>query len=349
VTHAIRLAGADGVADPETLSSIVGPVRAVSRAVLATSGYSSARHERLEITLATGEVRQLVVKHLRPAGDWTARRTGDQLGREALLLAEPSLAGVWDAIVCPYLAYWSGGGEIGLVMNDLSPFLLPDMRAPLSEDQEEQLLMALAGLHAQSWLSPALALPWLARAEHYAGFLDAPSAAGSSLAELPAALRERVRRGWTAAGRLLPAPIAAAMIRPADEVARDWMSLPRTLLHGDVKVANFALMPGRKVAAFDWAMLGAGPATMDIGWYLGVNASRLARPKDEFLARYRALLAERLGSPLHDALWESLQRVAVITGARMMLWSKALALESGGAGSQQEWTWWVEHLEAAIR
>jgi hypothetical protein len=96
-------------------------------------------------------------------------------------------------------------------------------------------------------------------------------------------------------------------------------------------------------------MLGTGPATVDIGWYLGVNASRLARPKDKFLARYRVLLAERLGSPLHDALWDSLQRVAVICGARMMLWSKALALESSGPGSQEEWTWWVEHLEAAIQ
>ena len=171
------------------------------------------------------------------------------------MLGESALAAVWDEVTCPYLAYWSVGGEIGLIMDDLSPFLLPDVRTPLSEDEEELLLAALAGLHARFWSSPALDLPWLARAEQYAGLLDA-------------------------AVRHLPTAIAAGMTRPATEVARGWSALPRTLLHGDVKVANFAIMPSRTVAAFDWAMVGSGPATIDVGWYLGVNASRLARPTD---------------------------------------------------------------------
>ncbi|HEY7728921.1 MAG TPA: phosphotransferase [Candidatus Eisenbacteria bacterium] len=71
--------------------------------------------------------------------------------------------------------------------------------------------------------------------------------------------------------------------------------LPRTLLHGDAKVANFALMPDSRVAELDWALVGAGPASVDLGRYLAVNASRLARPKEEAVARYRTLLAERLG------------------------------------------------------
>jgi hypothetical protein len=345
---AVRLTGADDAIDPEKLARLVGPVRSLSCTRLTTSGYSTAQHDRLEITLASGATRRLVVKRV-PATDWTAHRTGEQLGREALLLGEPALAAVWEPIECPYLAYWSGDGEIGLVMDDLSPFLLPDVRAPLSEDQEERLLVALAELHAQFWSSPALDLPWLARAQHYAGFLDSPSASSDSLIGLPVALRERVRLGWAAASRHVPASIAAALARPAADVARDWITLPRTLLHGDVKVANFAIMPSRQVAAFDWAMLGTGPATVDVGWYLGVNASRLARPKDKLLARYRLLLTERLGSPLHETLWDSLSRVAVICGARMMLWSKALALEANGPGSRDEWKWWMEHLEAAIQ
>ena len=349
-----RLAGADDVLDRDQLAAFIGPVRAIARTPLVTTGYTAAHHERLDVTLSTGELRRLVVKRVRPAEDWTASRTGDRLGREATLLGEPALAAVWETIECPYLAFWSALGEIGLVMDDLSPFLLPDVRAPLSEEQEEQLLTALAGLHARFWRAPALDLPWLARAEHYAGLLDARSAANddtdarTAAAGLPATLRQRVQLGWAAARRRLPASFAAALATPAADVARAWAGLPRTLLHGDVKVANFALMPGHKVAAFDWAMLGTGPATIDVGWYLAVNASRLARPKDELLARYRALLTQRLGAPLSDTLWDSLVRVAVIGGARMHLWSKALALESDGTGARAEWAWWVEHLEAAL-
>ena len=345
-----RLAGPEDAVDPDKLAGFIGPVRAVVRVPLATAGYTAAHHERLEVTLSTGEVRRLVVKRVRLAADWTACRTGDRLGREAALLGEPALAAVWEVIECPYLAFWTAEGEIGLVMDDLSPFLLPDARAPLREDQEEQLLAALAALHARFWFSPALELPWLARAEHYAALLDAHSApSGDAATELPSPLRERVERGWATARRRLPVSVAAALARPAAEVAGSWASLPRTLLHGDVKVANFALVPEHSVAAFDWAMIGTGPAALDVGWYLAVNASRLARPKEDVLARYRVLLTQRLGQPLSDELWGSLVRAAVICGARMLLWSKALALDADGPGSREEWAWWVERLEAAIQ
>ncbi len=261
-----RLASADDVLDPHQLGAIIGPVRTISRTPLVTTGYSAAHHERLDVRLSTGELRRLVVKRVQLATDWTACRTDDRLGREATLLGESALAALWDVIECPYLAFWAGSGEIGLVMEDLSAFLLPDERTPLSEAQEEQLLTALASMHARFWSSPTLDLPWLANAEHYAGLLDAASAADVGPGgALPAPLRQRVQRGWAAARRPLPPSVAVALARPAGEVARSWAGLPRTLLHGDVKVANFALMPHQKVAAFDWAMLGTGPVSVDLG------------------------------------------------------------------------------------
>ena len=87
-----------------------------------------------------------------------------------------------------------------------------------------------------------------------------------------------------------PAPRQGPLGRPASVLAADCAGLPWTLLHGDAKVANFALLPGRRVAAFDWQLLGIGPATLDLGWYLAVNAGRLARPKEHVIARYRDLL-----------------------------------------------------------
>src|SRR5262249_20184265 len=76
-------------------------------------------------------------------------------------------------------------------------------------------------------------------------------------------------------------------------------------------------------------------------------ASRLTRTKEEALARYRQLLSERIPAPLPDSLWEELVQVGLLTGARMLLWSKALAVEAGRPGARAEWDWWAERLDAA--
>jgi aminoglycoside phosphotransferase (APT) family kinase protein len=120
--------------------------------------------------------------------------------------------------------------------------------------------------------------------------------------------------------------------------------LPRTLLHGDAKLANFALLPSGECAAFDWALVGSGPATLDLGWYIAVNAGRLARPKEEVIVRYRVLLESKLGAVLSDEVWEQMVAVGILCGALMLLWSKALALESGSTKARSDWQWWINQL-----
>jgi hypothetical protein len=334
--------------EPEVLAAVTGPIAALERAPLATVGYTAARHERCALTLRTGERRGLVVKRVRLSADWTARRSGDRRGREAALLAEPALDAVWEAFACPYLAFAATEDAVALVMDDLAPFLLPDVREPLGEAQEERLLAALATLHARFWTAPALELPWLARPAHFAGLLDARCAADpDACALLPDALRDALVRGWQAALARLPGVVVGQMQAPAEEVAWLWEGLPRTLLHGDAKVANFALLPDGAVAAFDWALLGAGPASLDLGWYVAVNATRLVGTKEETLDRYRALLAARLATPPSDAMWEAMVRAGLVVGARALLWSKAVAVERDRPGARAEWAWWVERLEAA--
>ena len=349
----LRLDSPHDASEKKALAAITGPIRSLVRTPLITIGFTGASHERLQLTLESGEQRSLVIKRTATSRDWTAIRTSDYAGREAAMLGEPALHAIWAAFACPYLAYAIAGDEIAVVMNDLSPFLFPDVRQPLAEDQEERLLSAIAALHAIFWTAPsdrsvALDLPLLARPEHHVGLIDACCAADAEAsASLPAGLRDSVQRGWTAALERLPARLFALMTTPASEMTPFWEKLPRTLVHGDVKVANFALMPDGRVAAFDWALLTAGPASIDIGWYLAVNASRLAGSKDDALARYRRLLTARLPAPLPSALWATLVRSAIIFGARMLLWSKALAVEAERPGALAEWNWWLEQLEAA--
>jgi aminoglycoside phosphotransferase (APT) family kinase protein len=154
----------------------------------------------------------------------------------------------------------------------------------------------------------------------------------------------RPRRGWEEAIRLLPAAIAARLLRPPEDILRSWGPLPRTLLHGDSKVANFAILPDRRVAAFDWGCIGAGPASLDLGWYLAVNATRIRGTKESFVARYRERLEAALGHSLPEGMWSALVSAAVESGAMMLLWSKALALERDDAAARAEWDWWVAIL-----
>ena len=345
----LRLTDPNRVSEPEMLAALTGPIRALESSQLATIGYTAARHERLEITLQTGERRRLLVKRIRPSIDWTARRTEDRYGREAAMLAEPALGPIWEAFACPYVAFAADVDKVALVMDDLTPHLFPDVREPLRDEQQERLLLALATLHARFWSSPVLGLSWLAQPEHYAEMLGAHCAADPTGTTLPDALRESVTRGWAAALKRLPPAVTSVLAAPAAEVAWLWHELPRTLLHGDAKVANFALLPDQRVAAFDWALLGAGPATLDLGWYLAVNATRLSRTKEETIARYRALLTPGLATPVPDALWGSLVRAGIVVGARMLLWSKALAAEAERPGARSEWAWWAERLDAACQ
>lgn len=343
-----RLARLDALIDPVALEPIVGRIVALTRAPLATPGFSGSTHERLTLTMSDGSVRTLVLKRTRIADDWLVRRTGDRLGREGLLLAEPALADVWTSFASPYLAWAATEGELALLMTDLAAHLLPDVREPLAEEQEHRLLAALADMHARFWETPALNQPWLTRPAQWVDLLS-PGAVEAQLdAGVTAPVVARAREGWAIALSRLPARVADLMREPPERQLAPFAHLPRTLTHGDVKVANFAPLPDGRIAAFDWAIMGAGPVAMELGWHLAVNASRLPGTREETIARYRRLLESAVGCRLGDAFWRDSESLAVRAGALTLLWSKALALDAGGDRARTEWNWWVERLEASL-
>ncbi len=340
----VRLPSIDALSDPDALAAVVGPVASIERSPLVTLGYTYTGNtlERLDLRLASGGRRTLVLKRTATTLNWVGRRSGDAVGREAALLAEPALTGVWEVLGCPYRAFAAHGGDAGLLMDDLSDHLLPDIDEPIAVADEDTLLAALAALHARYWESDVLRLPWLAAPAVRFALLGPQAATEEARRPSPDAFFDDVRRGWETAFSRLPPHVKDLLGRPASVLAADCAGLPSTLLHGDAKVA---LLPGRRVAAFDWQLLGVGPATLDLGWYLAVNSGRLARPKEHVIARYRDLLESRLTRPLSNLLWERMVSVGVLCGALMLLWAKALSLEeSGSPYAVEEWNWWVTQL-----
>lgn len=333
------------LAQPEVIASLLGPITSIERSPLATPGFSGSTHERLRVRLASGDAAGLVLKRTEFRRDWTLARTDDRAGREGSLLAEPALAGVWEAFACPYLAWGADADALGLLMVDLAPHLLPDVREPLAEPQEERILAALATMHARFWESPVLALPWLTRPHHLFDLIGARAALDAAHPGLAHPILERAHTGWQTAFALLPPPLVRLLSEPATVLAARGAHLPHTLTHGDVKMANFALMPDGRVAAFDWALVGACPVALELGWYLAVNATRLAGSKEQTIARYRRLLEAALGLALGDVFWADTEHQAALAGGAMLLWSKALALETGGVRARAEWDWWVARLE----
>jgi hypothetical protein len=343
----VHLPSIDALSDPDALAAVVGPVAFIERSPLVTLGYTYTGNtlERLDLHLASGGRQTLVLKRTATTLNWPAWRSGDAVGRETALLAEPALTGVWEVLECPYRAFAVRLGDAGLLMDDLSDHLLPDIDEPISVADEEALLAALAALHARYWESDVLRLPWLAAPVVRFALLGPMSSTEEARRPSPDVFFDDVRRGWEIAFSRLPSHVKELLSRPASVLAADCAGLPSTLLHGDAKVANFALLPGRRVAAFDWQLLGAGPATLDLGWYLAVNSGRLARPKEHVIAHYRDLLESHLTRPLSNLLWERMVSIGILSGALMLLWAKALSLEeSGSPQAAEEWNWWVNQL-----
>ena len=328
------------------LEDILGaPIASLDVEPLLHAGYSGASLDRLDVHLRDGRRERLIRKRIRLAADWTAYRTDDVRGRQALLLAESRLSGVWDVFESPYLAWTESDGEVTLLMRDLAEWLLPDLDEPLDLVQEDRLLATLARLHARYWRCPLLdELEWLAQPRQLLAVLGPETNAPE-----PYPLQDMVGDGWSLALDMLPRRVADWLVRAAHALAQTLPDSPRTLVHGDAKVANFALLPGSRVAAVDWAWVGAAPCTFDVGWYIAVNAGRLARPKEEVLSRYRGLLHDALGEPLREDVWRRLRNFAVLSGARMLLWEKALAAREGSVHAGREFAWWAEAVEQLAR
>jgi aminoglycoside phosphotransferase (APT) family kinase protein len=147
--------------------------------------------------------------------------------------------------------------------------------------------------------------------------------------------------------RHLPAAQASVLRQPAETLAARARDLPHTLVHGDCKVANFAFLPDGRVTAFDWALAARAPVTLELGWYLAVNASRVSANKDAAFARYRAALDRARGRALPDDTWRRIETESALAGAAMLLWSKALAFEEGTPQARAEWEWYLERLPRA--
>jgi hypothetical protein len=331
--------------DPDCLSQVAGPIATVEVTPFTAIGFSGSALYRVQAVMANGSTKNFVFKRTELKADWLSQRTNDRIGREVALLGEKDLEAVWTKIVNPYVAFAREEDSSGLLMDDLSGYLFPDIREPIELAAEDIIIDTIASLHALFWDSPVIKkISWLSTPIDYLGLLTPGAHAEDEYCPPPDKIRTNISDGWKLALELVSPRVRKYLCRPVDEIFQSWKNLPVTLLHGDLKIANMAIVPGERLALFDWPLVGCAPCSIELGWYIAVNATRLAGTKEAFLTKYRNSLQTHLKQTIDEETWQQIIKLAIVSGALMMLWSKAL----GRSRSEEEWEWWNNRLEEVV-
>jgi thiamine kinase-like enzyme len=219
-----------------------------------------------------------------------------------------------EPLVAPYLGTASDGAGIAILMPDLSAELIawdrPAHVPNLSVETIDRVLDGVARLHAMPWAeyratTSDWSWPWCPLRERL--LLLTRSAAEAYRAD-GLAVGARFLAGWDAFDRTAPAAARALVERlsadPAplvDALGR----LPPTGLHGDLKLANVALLDDGRMALIDWQMMALAPVAVELGWMLVANSASLPIDPDAVLRRYRRAAERAATDSMHlGATWQ---------------------------------------------
>ncbi len=313
---------------------------AVGREAMVTPDSKSGAHfERVTID---GEPH--VVKYLHVDDDWIMRATGDlacrplTVWRSGMLDRLPSC--IDHGVVGAATGLGRNGWGAALLMRDVSSWLVPEGDEAVPLEQHLRFLEHMATLHASFWgwhdtigLTPDL--------HRFTEF--SPDNIGLERARGgPDPVPRLIVEGWARYAAVAPAVADAVLALAADPtpLADALHSCPHTFLHGDWKMGNLGSLPDGTTVLLDWAMPGEGCPTLELAWYLAINAAKLPQSKEDSAIAYRAAL-EALGVATAP-WWDRALDLALVAGSVWFGWEKAL----GGPGP--ELTWWVERAEAGL-
>jgi hypothetical protein len=314
---------------------------ATDRLAMATAdSKSGARFERVVIG---GQPH--VVKYLHVDDDWIMRSTGD-LGCRPLTVWRCGLLDripdcIDHAVVGAAAGLGRNGWGVALLMRDVSPWLVPEGDRPVPLDQHVGFLAHMAALHATFWgwtdgvgLAPPM--------HRYLEF----SPDGIALEERrgwPDPVPPLIMQGWERFDRVagtVAAPVMELVHDPSPLVAA-LAEVPQTLVHGDWKMGNLGTRPDGRTLLLDWAVPGQACPTVELAWYLALNAARLPHPKQEAIELYGRCLEDQ---GIATAGWWSRAVELGLLGAVVWFgWEKAL----GGPGP--ELSWWLDHAAEGLR
>jgi hypothetical protein len=329
---------------------------------------------------------RFILKRISTATDWIVRATHDIALREGFIAG--SALRLADPLVGPYVGVGSDGAGVAILMPDLSDELIAWERGHnpvIGPATLDRVIDAVARLHAMRWVdyrptSRDWGWPWCPLRDRLL-LLSRPSAERYRAEGL--AVGERFLAGWDAFDRSAPAEATALIDALSADPSRLLTALgrlPSTGLHGDLKLANVALLDDGRVALIDWQMMTLGPVAVELGWMLVSNASVLPISPDDVLTSYRRSAVRAARDPLRIGArwpdggpdgpaiilpprgldptigdWEAQRDLTWIVGLLLRGWRKGLDAEAGGrlpsgVTAAEDLAWWCERaLEGAGR
>ena len=261
----------------------------------------------------TADDRLLIMKRLFPTRDWILIASDDQQCRSVRLWQYGVLDRLRPHLEHARLAACQERDEYAILMEDVSRGLFP-FGQEVPELSIHRLLDALAAMHAMFWEDDDLRDPnlglcnikeeltccWPVQFERYRTY-------NPQTVDL-------LTRGWAALFDMLEPDvrdIVQSLMNNLTPVLDILAQYPSTLIHGDYRTGNLALLPETdQVVAFDWQAAGYAPALIDICWFVMTGEFFL---RQELLAAYyREQLAVRLGNRFDPDQWQSMYEVGCL-------------------------------------
>lgn len=298
------------------------------------SGKSGARLER--VRLADG--RSVIVKWMRPRGDWQMRATRDPGIRDALVFRSGLLHHLPSPAAHPILEVIGDcGDEVGLVMRDVTEGLLQAGRR-VTRAEIRRLLEATSAMHRA--LRDVEVAGLCSPEDRY--LLLSPDVVAEASSEQNA-IRRRALAGWARFFQMAPAGISDAVTTLHGDIRQLTSRLqrfPTTIIHGDLHFANVAMLPN-EVVLLDWGLLTTrAPASTEFAYFLMMrnHHAPAGATLDELVAEYLAVAPETPPGEL---------ALALLGSVVMFGWALALRAVTGPAGDE-ELRWWLDHAAAGL-
>ena len=330
-------------------------------------------------SMLDGYGRRFILKRTSLAKDWIARATHDEDLREGWLAAKPPDALTWiRRPVVPYLGAAADGDGVAILAPDLSTELIswerPGHDPAVDADTLTRVVQAIARLHSLPWSRSIESAaegegdpppPWCPLPERLT-LLTKQSALGYAAAGNP--VGDRFLAGWEAFDRHAPAMARDLVERLGDDVrtlVAALGALPSVGLHGDLKLANVALLPDDRVGFIDWQMTLPAPVAVEMGWFLVSNSGSLPVDPEDVMTGYRSSLewdSDRwsFGNEPHDFAglagdWDLQLDLTWIIGLLLRGWRKGLDADAGAmlpsrVSAADDLAWWSRRaVDAAER
>ena len=298
---------------PESLSSLLStPVSRVEcRPMDNHNGLAGGR-----LSYVDTDNGRYVLKRMSINSDWLMYATDDQQGRSVRLWQY----GLFDRLQ-PFLDHKTiacarDGGGWAILMHDLSGGLF-SWDQPWAADFLPLFIDALARLHASFWNDPILNDERIGLCDS-ARILDGTSLPVARKRPIPnefnSPIAEWVEEGWEIMANLLDRDIFKELQKLIEDPRPLFAALDRypfTLVHGDFRNDNLAVLPSSCLVAFDWQFAARSLMSIDLAWFAG-NLTLFNYEDGEAMSRaqadafYRQRLETYLQKRFDDQDWEAM-------------------------------------------